>query len=94
MHDPHPWYENDVVLHFVAPRCHRDERERERERVDRWLVADGRPTVIVPGNRKRVITLRIEWKIVRRRSTAFACIPGCVYRPAFAAIPAVSMLHG
>jgi len=71
------------------------ERKRERERVDRWLVvADGRSTVIVPGNRKRVITLRIEWKIVRRHSTAFACIPGCVCRPAFAAIPAVSMLHG
>lgn len=54
--------------------------------MDRWLVvADGRPTVIVPGNRKHVITLRIEWKIVRRRSTASACIPECVRRPAFAA---------
>lgn len=70
-------------------------RKRERESMDRWLVvADGRPTVIVPGNRKRVITLCIEWKIVRRRSTIPACIPGCVYRPAFAAIPTVSMLHG
>ena len=80
-----------LLLDAIAMR--EKERERERREMDRWLVvADGRPTVIVPGNRKRVITLCIEWKIVRRRrSTVPACIPGCMRRPAFAAIPAVSV---
>lgn len=52
---------------------------REKEEENRWLVvADGRSTVIVPGNRKCVITSRIEWKIVRRCLTASACMPECV----------------
>lgn len=50
-----------------------------KEGENRWLVvADGRSTVIVPGNRKRVITPRIEWKIVRGRLAASAYIPECV----------------
>jgi hypothetical protein len=44
--------------------------------MDRSLagVADGWPTVIVAGNRKRVITPRIAWKIVQG---SLAAIPGC-----------------
>lgn len=60
-------------------------------RVDRWLVADGRSTVIVPGNRKRVITPRIEWKIVRSSSLGASVHSGMRGRTC-AAIPRVLSL--